>query len=111
VLAAIRSAEWFYRIDLPDGTTTRPYVPRDGATIRDARWEMVERVLAATFGGDLSSATAIDFACHQGWFTAKLVAAGVWDVLGVDVRGDHVAAAAHQHRARKRRAHASSSST
>jgi tRNA (mo5U34)-methyltransferase len=89
-LDAVRNREWFYRFDLPDGTATTPYIPDDVATIHDARWEMAQRTITATFGADLSAVTAADFACHQGWFTAKLLEAGVRSVVGSDIREQHI---------------------
>ena len=38
----------------------------------------------------LSAVDAIDIACHQGWFTTKLLDAGVRSVRSVDVRPEHL---------------------
>ena len=93
-LDEVRGREWFYEFALPDGTSTTPNVPEDVATIHPARWEMIERVLASTFGDDLAEVEAIDFACHQGWLSTQLLAAGVRSVRGVDARPENVGDAA-----------------
>lgn len=82
---------WFYRFVLPDGRCTRTY--DDGAldAIHDTRWSMLESVLTQRFGASLRGGRAIDLACHQGWFAAKLAARGADDVLGVDARAEHIA--------------------
>jgi len=89
-LDEVRKRQWFYKFGLPDGTYTATYVPADVATIHDARLEMVRRVVRDTFGEDLSAVDAIDFACHQGWFTAKMLDDGVRSVRAVDIRPEHL---------------------
>jgi tRNA (mo5U34)-methyltransferase len=86
----ILARRWFYEFELPDGRRTEPYVPADAATIHPARRDMLGRALRETFGDDWSSLTALDLACHQGWFASELARGGFADVLGVDVRQEHL---------------------
>jgi tRNA (mo5U34)-methyltransferase len=86
----ILARQWFYEFDLPDGRRTEPYVPADAATIHPARLGMLRRVLDDTFGTDWSGLRALDLACHQGWFASHLARAGFAEVLGVDVRREHL---------------------
>jgi tRNA (mo5U34)-methyltransferase len=82
--------DWFYEFDFPDGRATVPNVPADTATIHSARLAMVMGVLERAFGADWSSLSALDLACHQGWFASHLARRGVGDVLAVDVRPEHL---------------------
>ena len=51
----------------------------------------VRQTLAREFPSDRGVASAVDLACHQGWFSAHLAQAGFGRVLGVDARPEHVA--------------------
>jgi len=82
---------WFYPYRLPTGRVT-PTV--DGAAIdaiHHTRLQMLDAELARTFGQDFDGLSAIDLACHQGWFAAHLAQRGFGSVLGVDARAEHVA--------------------
>ena len=82
---------WFYRFTLPSGKVTSTY--DDGAldSIHETRLAMLQQVIDAHFGGTLAGRTAIDIACHQGWFSTKLAGWNADDVLAVDARAEHVA--------------------
>lgn len=86
----IMTRDWFYRFELPDGRVTPTY--DDGAldAVHATRLAMLEGVLDAQFGPSLARRSAVDLACHQGWFATKLAERGA-DVLGVDARASHVA--------------------
>jgi len=60
LLELMRSREWFYRFELPDGTTTPTY--RDGEldAIHDTRWRMLEHRLEAEFPDGFGNLRAID---------------------------------------------------
>jgi tRNA (mo5U34)-methyltransferase len=82
---------WFYPFRLPSGRQTPTY--DDGALdlIHHTRTRMLDAVLADTFGGERGELTAIDLACHQGWFSAHLAQAGFGRVTGIDARAEHIA--------------------
>ena len=82
---------WFYRFRLPSGQITSTY--DDGAldAIHDSRLTMLKQTVEARFGSSLAGHTAIDIACHQGWFSTKLAEWNADDVLAVDARAEHVA--------------------
>jgi tRNA (mo5U34)-methyltransferase len=84
------SRDWFYEFDFPDGRTTMPNVPADTATIHTARLAMVLTALERVFGSDWSHLSALDLACHQGWFASHLARRGFGDVLAVDIRPEHL---------------------
>lgn len=82
---------WFYPFRLPSGRTTPTY---DGGVldlIHTTRTQMLDRVLDGEFGDDCAKSSALDMACHQGWFSAHLAQRGFSRVLGVDARAEHVA--------------------
>ena len=82
---------WFYRFTLPSGNVTSTY--DDGAldAIHETRLAMLQEVIDRRFGGSLGGQTAIDIACHQGWFATKLAQWNADDVLAIDARSEHVA--------------------
>ncbi len=82
---------WFYPFGLPSGRSTPTY---DGGAldlIHATRTQMLDAALRQTFGDDLSALTAVDLACHQGWFSAHLAQRGVARVTGIDARAEHIA--------------------
>ncbi len=90
-LARARAKTWFYPFRLPDGSTTPTY---DGGAldqIHHTRTAMLDECLQREFGGHYGAHTAIDLACHQGWFSAHLAQRGFARVTGVDARDEHVA--------------------
>ncbi|MDZ4814024.1 MAG: methyltransferase domain-containing protein [Pseudomonadota bacterium] len=85
------SRTWFYPFRLPSGRTTPSY---DGGWldgIHHTRSQMLDDVLDQGFKGREASATAIDLACHQGWFSCQLAQRGFSRVVGVDARAEHIA--------------------
>jgi hypothetical protein len=52
---------------------------------------MLQSALRAKFGESLANHSAIDIACHQGYFSTQLAQMGARDVLAVDARPEHVA--------------------
>lgn len=88
---AILAKTWFYRFTLPSGKVTSTY--DDGAldAIHDTRLAMLEHVVRGRFGDSLRGRTAIDIACHQGWFATRVAQWQADDVLAIDARSEHVA--------------------
>ncbi|HKE47274.1 MAG TPA: DUF1698 domain-containing protein [Rhodanobacteraceae bacterium] len=82
---------WFYPFRLPSGEVTTTYDGGALDAIHATRLSMLEGALRAHLGDSLAAHTAIDIACHQGWFSTKLAEMGVKDVLAVDARPEHVA--------------------
>jgi hypothetical protein len=90
-LERVRSRPWFYEFDLPDGTRTRCTLPAGVEKIHAMRLEMMERALDASVGRDCSTLTAVDLACHQGWFALHLARRRFQSILAVDARAEHLA--------------------
>ena len=90
LLEKVRARRWFYEFDLPDGTRTRPQVPAGVEAIHTTRQLMIDAVLDQTLGRDCSRLTALDLACHQGWFSMNLARRGFSEVLAVDGREEHL---------------------
>jgi hypothetical protein len=90
-LERVRLREWFYEFELPDGTRTRSTLPQGVEKIHSTRLEMMESALDACVGGDCSALTAVDLACHQGWFAMHLARRGFKSITAVDARAEHLA--------------------
>lgn len=84
MLAAVKSRPWFYRFPLPDGTETACDVGASVELLHETRRRMMLDFLGSLMEGDPWHArTALDAACHQGWFTNELGA--LFDkVQGID---------------------------
>jgi tRNA (mo5U34)-methyltransferase len=81
---------WFYPLELPDGR--RLPSTHDGRVdaIHHTRARMLDAFVAEQFGGDVARRSAIDLACHQGYFSIQLARAGFGSVTAVDARAEHV---------------------
>ena len=90
LLDKVRTRRWFYEFELPDGTRTRPELPEGVENIHATRQRMLDAVLDQTVGRDCSGLTALDLACHQGWFSINLARRGFSEVLAVDGRESHL---------------------
>lgn len=86
---------WFYPLILPDGrklpTTHDEHVER----IHETRSRMLQAFIEEKFPADASNggraaASAIDIACHQGYFSLQLARAGFGRVDAIDARAEHV---------------------
>jgi hypothetical protein len=83
--------QWFYPYVLPSGRVLPSYHGGELDGIHHTRRQMMEAALAAHFAGRArSELSAIDLACHQGWFSAQLAAQGFAAVDGYDARESHV---------------------
>ena len=90
-LERVRAREWFYEFDLPDGTRTRSTLPEGVEKIHSTRLGMMERALDKSVGPDCSALTAVDLACHQGWFAMHLARRRFKSITAVDARPEHLA--------------------
>jgi tRNA (mo5U34)-methyltransferase len=82
---------WFYPFKLPSGGTTPTYGTGELDAIHHTRSAMLEAALQSEFGRERSALSAVDLACHQGWFSAQLAQSGFGRVIGVDARPEHIA--------------------
>ncbi len=87
---AVLSRPWFYEFDLPDGRRTECYLPPGVAQIHHTRLQMLMAAIGPAIAGDWTGNSVIDVACHQGYFASCLARMGC-QVLGIDVRPEHVA--------------------
>ena len=91
-LDATRDRQWFYEFDLPDGTTTTSYLPEEVRGIHTTRLAMLWDALAPIVGRTpWENLTAVDIACHQGFFATHLARRGCRRVVAIDAREDHLA--------------------
>jgi hypothetical protein len=88
------SKSWFYPLTLPDGR--RLPSTHDGRVdaIHVTRAGMLEAFIDKEFAGARGALSALDIACHQGYFSLQLARAGFGRVDAIDARAEHVADAA-----------------
>src|SRR5688572_17025031 len=86
----VLAKEWFYRYRLPSGKQTKSYGQGELDPIHDTRLAMLDIELSTAFPDGLKNSTAVDLACHQGYFTMALAERGARHVIGVDARTEHV---------------------
>ena len=91
LLERIRARPWFYEFALPDGTRTKSHLPEGVEKIHDTRLALLDGALDRAVGQDCSALTAVDLACHQGWFAMHLARRRFASILGVDARDEHLA--------------------
>lgn len=82
---------WFYRYRLPSGAVTDSYDGGALDAIHDTRVAMMDAALARAFPDGLAGRSAVDLACHQGFFSTELARRGAGRVLALDARAEHVA--------------------
>lgn len=82
---------WFYPFRLPSGRITPTYAKGELDAIHHTRTQMLDAALQRTFADGFDDLSAIDLACHQGWFAAHAAQRGFGSVLGVDARSEHIA--------------------
>lgn len=82
---------WFYPFRLPSGRITPTYGQGELDAVHHTRSQMLDALLAREFPAARGDLSAVDLACHQGWFSAQLAQAGFGTVIGVDARPEHVA--------------------
>ncbi len=85
----ILNNKWFYRFQLPGGELTESYMADDVVRIHDTRLQMMNSVIEPRFKDKLAQTTAVDLACHEGFFGCHLAAKGM-DVMGLEARQEHV---------------------
>ena len=82
---------WFYPFRLPSGAVTPTYGVGELDPIHHTRSQMLDALLASEFPAGRGDLSAVDLACHQGWFSAQLAQSGFGRVTGVDTRDEHIA--------------------
>lgn len=89
LIQTILAKPWFYRFHLPDGQVTDCYLPEAVQAIHTTRRALLDQVLDPLYPS-LAGMTALDMACHEGYFGCHLAQKGC-QVMGVDARQQHVA--------------------
>jgi tRNA (mo5U34)-methyltransferase len=59
--------------------------------IHETRLALLDQALDAAVGTDCAQLTAVDLACHQGWFALQLARRNFRSIVGVDAREEHLA--------------------
>ena len=82
--------EWFYPFELPDGSVTPTYGGGKLDEVHSTRLKMMDAALWPIYPDGLQGASAVDLACHQGYFSTELVKRGAGSVVSIDARDSHV---------------------
>jgi len=89
VIEQITAKKWFYEFQLPDGQATESYLPAEALAVHSTRIAMMDSVLHPMYDGQWDQATAVDLACHEGYFACHLAQKGT-RVTGLEARQEHV---------------------
>lgn len=81
---------WFYPLTLPDGRSLPSTHDGRVDAIHLTRSRMLDAFVASKFTDNRSALSAVDLACHQGWFSLQLARAGFGRVSAIDARAEHV---------------------
>jgi tRNA (mo5U34)-methyltransferase len=84
---------WMYEWDLGEGVRTRAIGP-ELMDVHRTRAALAEPIVRAAVEQAGATATALDLACSEGWFSHRLLEWGVQTVTGVDIRSENVRRAA-----------------
>lgn len=93
IIDRIQAREWFYRFELPGGQVTRTYSGDEALQFHADRSRMLDHALDQSFPHSLEQRTALDLACHQGFYALHLAKRGLRRVVGIDVRREHIESA------------------
>lgn len=89
---ACLAKEWFYPFVLPNGQTVPSTHQHQLDLIHSTRSQMLSDFIDLYFqSATTKNLSAIDLACHQGWFSSQLVTLGFENVLATDARDNHIA--------------------
>ena len=88
LLEKVKSQNWFYEYELPDGTVTNTDIGSDVGLIHTTRRSKLRDVINAEVPG-AESLTALDFASHQGYFSVEL-ARYFNKVIGLELRQESI---------------------
>lgn len=80
ILQSVKSQQWFYEFNLPDGSKTTSYLPEQARPVHSTREKALREYIEKLAG---SCGTALDISCHEGFFSIVL-ADHFKSVIGVD---------------------------
>ena len=68
-LDLVKSENWFYEFNLPDGSKTQSYLPESARMVHVTREKALRQFLISKSCKD---SIALDISCHEGFFTLLL---------------------------------------
>jgi len=80
---------WFYDFIFSNGASTFAPDEITGA-IHRTRAELILPLLDSLFDGKWHEIRCLDIACHQGWFATQVALRGAQEVIGIDIREEHI---------------------
>ena len=83
------NAPWFYRYKFEGGMESPSMQPLIDE-IHQVRADLIFPHLDLAFEGRWAGQRCLDIGCHEGWFSFQLAARGAREVVGCDVREEHL---------------------
>src|ERR1041384_1385250 len=84
-----KNAPWFYRYRFEGGAESASMQPLIDE-IHQVRADLIFPFLDLAFEGRWAGQRCLDIGCHEGWFSFQLAARGAREVIGADVRDEHL---------------------
>jgi len=84
-----QNGPWFYKYRFSNGAESPSMQPLIDE-IHQVRADLIFPFLDLAFEGRWSDVRCLDVGCHEGWFSFQLAARGAREVVGIDVRGEHL---------------------
>ncbi len=88
-----QNAPWFYRYRFANGAESPSMQPLIDE-IHQVRADLIFPFLDLAYDGRWAGLRCLDIGCHEGWFTFQLAVRGAREVVGTDVREEHLRKAA-----------------
>src|SRR5713101_2306657 len=82
-------APWFYNYKFVNGAETESLGPLINE-IHQVRADLIFPFLDMTCDSKWSTIRCLDIGCHEAWFSIQLAVRGAREVLGTDVREEHL---------------------
>jgi hypothetical protein len=83
------NAPWFYKYRFEGGSESASMQPLIDE-IHQVRADLIFPLLDLAYDGKWRSLRCLDIGCHEGWFSFQLAVRGASEVIGTDVRDEHL---------------------
>lgn len=80
---------WFYEFKFSNGAST-VVIDQLTGLIHRTRAKLIFPLLDDMFQGRWHDIRCLDIACNQGWFATQVAIRGAREVIGIDIRDDHI---------------------
>jgi tRNA (mo5U34)-methyltransferase len=81
--------DWFYSFRFTNGAANQ-FQDTTTGSIHTSRAKLIFPLLDKIYDKKWNSTRCLDIACHQGWFTMQAAIRGTSDIIGLDIRREHI---------------------